>query len=449
MNDRWLRWQRVDVTIEQQQATEEGRDLSAVEAELAALSAEGAEDADDFQQRVDNLLDRIQSLPMLAGYAYDEPDDLEAIRAARPDDEFQSASLPGESVLAGKIHGAWLGRCVGCLLGKPLEGVRTPELHGLVTSAGKETITDYLWRMGPSAEACQKAGRMQNIEYWKNIDHMPIDDDTNYTLIGMTLVRDRGIDFSPQDVASHWMGNVPVLACCTAERVAYRNFVDQIGPPASATRRNPYREWIGAQIRADFFGYVAAGNPELAAELAWRDACISHVRNGIYGEMWVAAMLAAAAWEDDPRRVVQRALGEVPARSRFSEAIRDVLAWAEQGLSYDAAIGRIHKRWDEYDQHHWCHTISNAQIVAVALLWSEGDFERAITRSVWPGFDTDCNGATVGSVMGMILGADALPEQWTSVLHDTVHSAVAGYHVASISATAGDMARMWSDARKG
>ena len=86
-----------------------------------------------------------------------------------------------------------------------------------------------------------------------------------------------------------------------------------IAPPHSATHRNPYREWIGAQIRGDFFGYAMPGRPGRAAELAWRDACISHVRNGIYGEMWVAAMVAAAAVTDDPRAVVAEGLAQVPA----------------------------------------------------------------------------------------------------------------------------------------
>jgi hypothetical protein len=66
-----------------------------------------------------------------------------------------------------------------------------------------------------------------------------------------------------------------------------------------------------------------------------------------------------------------------------------------------------------------------------------------ITDTEWPGFDTDCKGAIVGSMMGMILGAEALPEKWTSIMHDTLHSAVSGYNVMSKSETAAELFRLF------
>ena len=41
-------------------------------------------------------------------------------------------------------------------------------------------------------------------------------------------------------------------------------------------------------------------------------------------------------------------------------------------------------------------------------------------------FDTDCNGATVGSIVGLLRGARALPEKWTAPLADRLRSHVLG-----------------------
>ena len=145
-------------------------------------------------------------------------------------------------------------------------------------------------------------------------------------------------------------------------------------PPETAIRNNPFREWIGAQIRGDFFGYVNPGDPSAAAEMAWRDASISHVKNGIYGEMFCSAMTAAAAVTDDIRTIVEAGLDEIPANCRLRRGVEQVLAWYGEGLDREAIIDKIHGVYDETSNHDWCHTISNEMIVDMALLEGGGDF---------------------------------------------------------------------------
>ncbi len=424
----WLWWRQGDVAVEKEQLADEGRDPSALAAEFAAL--ENMDDqTQEFQDAFNALLDRVQVLPLIS--EYNEPSDLAGIRSARPDGP-RTLGAPGAD-LGDRLHGAWLGRCAGCLLGKPIEGWRTPKLWGILKDGGKEMLTDYVWRLGIDTEVFEKHDGMRPLHMGQDINCMPEDDDTNYTATGLALVKQQGIDFTPDDMATFWLRHLPILHTCTAERAAYRNFCGGVWPPASASCRNPYREWIGAQIRADFFGYVAPGKPALAAELGWRDACISHVRNGIYGEMWVAAMLAAAAVETDVVTIIETGLSEIPARCRLADDIKEVLRWHTDGVAYMDAVATIHARWDETKGHHWCHTNSNAQIVALGLLYGDGDYEKTVTHAVYPCFDTDCNGATAGSVIGMALGASALPAKWTDILGDTLLTGVAGYHKVRIS----------------
>ena len=265
-----------------------------------------------------------------------------------------------------------------------------------------------------------------------NAHSMPEDDDTNYTTTGLAILSKHGPDFTPTDVANFWLNDIPILHTCTAERVAYKNLVRLVPPPASASFRNPFREWIGAQIRADFWGYAAPGNPELAADFAWRDASISHVKNGIYGEMWAAAMISAAFVTDDIKTIIHAGLDQIPANCRLSNAVEDVLEWHEVEVDYDTAVYRIHEMWNEDRAHDWCHTISTPRIGTARLQSCEGDYETTICRAVQPCFDTDCNGATTGSILGVIHGRKALPAKWVDVINDTLHTGVAGYNTVKL-----------------
>jgi ADP-ribosylglycohydrolase len=447
-NQPWLLVTQNDLNIERQQCHDEGRDLAPLDAEFAAVQGLDLSDEDNLR-RAETLLDRTVELPTIADYPYREPSDLPGIQAERP----ASAELPAclgeaasalsEAQLLDKALGAWSGRAAGCLLGKPVEGRKRWQIRQYLEAQGRWPLDRYFSSQAPEEirSECGIGGGSPAL-YEGGITCMPEDDDTNYTATGLAIVKRYGRDFTPDDVADFWLGNIPIWHVCTAERVAYKNLVDCIPPPQSASFRNVYREWIGAQIRADFFGYVNPGNPERAAEYAWRDACISHVKNGIYGEMWVAAMLAAAYVCDDVETVIRGGLGQIPVASRLTRGIEHVLAFYHSGATYDEAVHDLHHRWDETRSHDWCHTISNAEIVAIALLWGAKDFEKTICFAVMPGFDTDCNGATAGSVVGLILGAGALPGKWVGPLNDTLLTGVAGYHKVSLTQMAEETATL-------
>lgn len=421
-----------DLMTEYLQSTEEGLALSAYKSLFEAVAA--LPKGEEKKQFADLLFCAVQNAPVQADYPFDEPSDLAAIQGLRrPYGYAKKAGAPP----ADRVYGAWLGRVCGCMLGKTVEGIHTNELIPFLKDTGNFPLHRYILRSDLTEEISAKYGYpFKHRCYVDDGDGMPADDDTNYTVMYQQMVERYGRDFTPQDVAHTWLWYQPKDAYCTAERVAYRNFVNGYLPPASARYQNPYREWIGAQIRGDYFGYINPGNPALAAEMAWRDASVSHVKNGIYGEMFVAAMLAVAAETDIIEDIIRGGMAEIPHTSRLYAAVSEVLTGYRDGVSQKKCFARIHAQWDEHSAHGWCHTISNAMIVAAALLYGEGDFERSICMAVETGFDTDCNGATVGSVLGMAKGAAAIPAAWSEPLQDTLHTEIFGVSKVKIRACA-------------
>lgn len=417
------------------QSRDEGRDAEDLkqEAEKIAAMKKGAEKTAAGAAFLDKLMARPAALEAC------EPSDIAGIVSESEGEASVEASADFE-----KIYGAWLGRCAGCLLGQPVETWRRDRINGLLKATGNFPVKSYISSDIPEDirkkyDVSDEGGVYgSNFKGWiNNVNYMPEDDDTNYTIIALKLVEQYGLDFTPEDVAECWLQNLPILHVCTAERVAYMNLVNSLYPPESASFRNAYREYIGAQIRGDFFGYINPGNMSLAAEMAWRDASISHVKNGIYGEMWVSAMLSKAAVCDDIREIIVSGMKQIPTKSRLYIALAEILEKWDKGESAESVQAELLRRYDEAVDYHWCHTISNALFVAVALLWGEKDFTKTMHLSLTVGFDTDCNCATAGSVLGMVLGASALPDSWTAPLDDKIMSGVDGFGLVKIS----DMAK--------
>ncbi len=433
METRWLGFGKEELRVEKEQLADEGAALPPdLAEELADLLREETQAAGDFYARAMALMAQTPYLPRKSDYPFVEPSDLAGIQAARPEGGPLPAAPKIDRSLYNQIYGAWLGRCSGCLLGKPIEGLVGEDIWDYLRQIDQYPLTRYLDSSLP--KRLQEKYTFDTLRgFIDQIDHMVEDDDMNYTVTALAVMAQFGWDFRPEDVAAFWLENIPAYHTFTAERVAYRNILLVKRPPESGVYCNPYREWIGAQIRGDFWGYVCPGDPERAAALAWRDACVSHFKNGIYGEMWSAAMNSAAAVLADPREVLEAGLAQVPEKSRLTYVVREAMDWFDAGKSEREVIDLIHEQWDDANPHHWCHTLSNAQIVTLGLLWGEGDFERSISWAVTAGFDTDCNGATVGSIIGMQQGAEDLPEKWIAPLNDRLDTGISGYHHVRIS----------------
>ncbi|MFB7585646.1 ADP-ribosylglycohydrolase family protein [Streptomyces sp. NPDC056169] len=336
----------------------------------------------------------------------------------------------GESgSLLHRLHAAWLGRAVGCLLGKPVEKLPLPAIRALARATGNWPLSTWFTARGvpPDLLAAHPWNRRSApTSLAENIDGMPEDDDLNYPLLNLLLLQRYGRDFTTADVARLWLDELPAGRTFTAERVAYRNLLDGVEPPLTAVHRNPFREWIGAQIRADVHGWTHPGDPVAAAAQAYRDAALTHSANGVYGAMFVAAALATAATGTaDVHRSLAAGLAVIPPRSRLAAAVRLGIASAREESDFDTVVDRLHA---ELGGYHWVHAVPNAALLAAALTHGDGDFSRSVCAAVSGGWDTDSNGATAGSVAGLLAGhPDRLPEHWTTPLKNRLATSVPSF----------------------
>ncbi|MFJ2768893.1 ADP-ribosylglycohydrolase family protein [Streptomyces sp. NPDC087300] len=352
-----------------------------------------------------------------------------------------TSTTPTAPDLGDRVLGGWLGRIAGNMLGKPVERGdhwTRDRIDRYLHDAGALPLTDYLpeppdedteLRLRPEWRRCVR-GRVRG---------SCRDDDVDYAILGLHLLETHGFAFSTEQVGDLWLLRLPYLQTFTAERAAYRNLANGLRPPLTATYENPYQEYIGALIRADVFGWTSPGDPRRAAALARRDAVLSHTGNGVYGAMWAAALVAAAFTAATPRAAVDSALTVIPASCRLARTVRRVTSLHEAGLGWADTLDTV---GEETAGLGWIHVVPNAAVLTAGLLYGEGDFTETVARTVRGGLDTDSNGATAGSVAGVLCGAAAIPAQWTEPLEDRVSSAVFGFDGARISELAARTAEL-------
>lgn len=366
-------------------------------------------------------------------FPFEEPDEFEEIirNAAGPpeidpiDDERYTE----------KIRGAWHGRCAGVVLGKPFE-----------TYLDRKYIKEYLesvdaypledWVPAYSEKLDRRV--ICRMSTKGNISHVDDDDDIKYTILALNLVEHKGLNFTPYDACENIVYNSPVSGLFSATRQSFQHFLNMSEHRSYEeqvkefpTKLNPMREGINGTIRADFWGYIAPGNPRRAARIAHREASLNMVKNGLYGSMFVAACISTALSKNPSiEKILQGGLSVIPRKSRLANVVREVGEWYEKANDWIAVCERIYQK---YGHLPFAGALNNLAFCILALLHGQLDFTRSIGTAVMCGTDTDCNGGTVGSIVGAAIGYDRIDKKWIEPFNDNVRSTVACYTNGSIS----------------
>ena len=279
-----------------------------------------------------------------------------------------------------QVIGCWQGKAIGGTLGMPFEGL-----------PGERDLTFY--EPVPT-------------------ESEPNDDLELQVLWGMTLAAQPAPVVDRELLADAWLRHNRYP--CDEYGIATRNLEWGLRPPFSGRCGNYFINGMGAAIRSEIWACLAPGNPELAAKFAGEDGCIDHEGDGLYAEIFLAALESAAFVDRDLRRLLDIGLSYIPADCRLAAAIRDTIRWCGETGERRAVRRRIIER---YGNGNFTDVLTNIPFIILGLLLGKGDFGRTVCEAVNCGRDTDCTGATAGAIFG-IMNPDGIPPRWSKPIGD-------------------------------
>ncbi len=273
-----------------------------------------------------------------------------------------------------KVYGGWMGKNIGGTLGGPPEG-RTELLD----------LTFYAQKFD---------GPMPN-------------DDLDLQLVWLHALEQYGVNITSEELAQEWAEHV--FFPFDEYGYALTNIRRGIRPPLCGAFNNPFTNCMGSPIRSEIWAMVSPGLPEAAARFAYCDAVVDHAGGeGVYGEIFFAAVESAAFLEGDRDRLLDIGMSCIPPDCRTYKALADLRKWHREGRDWKTARELVL-------EHHGRENFTDApQNIAFTVLgWLYGEnFGDAILKAVNCGYDTDCTGATLGSILGIIGGAESIPQEW-------------------------------------
>jgi hypothetical protein len=293
-----------------------------------------------------------------------------------------------------RIEGGWAGQMIGVSYGLPTEFRFNSEIipEDKVPEWSPEMVNDAL------------------------------DNDDLYVDMTFAAVLDeKGLDATTEDFGAMFQESGYRLwhANLAARRALRRGVPAEL---SGTPEYNAHANDIDFQIEADFIGLMAPGLPQASNDICWRVGRVMNYGDGIYGGMFTSAMYAAAYFESEPEAVVRAGLAALPAESPYAQTIADTLTWHEQHPDDWTAVWQLlEEKWNKREP---CPKGSvepfnidaklNGAYIALGLLYGGRDFGKTMEIAMRAGQDSDCNPASAAGILGVMIGYEAIPEEWKS-----------------------------------
>ena len=292
-----------------------------------------------------------------------------------------------------QVYAGVLGKVIGVYMGRPFEG----------------------WHKSKIEQTWGRVDRYVHED--RGVGLVVADDDISGTLTFVRALEDSGLyadtpeEFFGQTWLNYLIEGKTVLwwggMGRSTEHTAYLRLKHGVPSPRSGSieLNGPVvAEQIGGQIFIDAFGLVAPGRPKLAAALARKAAGVSHDGEAVHGAVVVAGMISAAFVQKDMGRLLDIGVGLIPADSLIAGVHRDVRAWRGRDRDWRKTYSRIEKKYGYTKYGGSCHVVPNHALMVMAWSYAPDDFHEAQTIVNTAGWDTDCNAANVGALMGVKVG---------------------------------------------
>lgn len=287
--------------------------------------------------------------------------------------------------LKDKIYACWIGKNIGGTMGTPYEGRQELlDIQGFSTPAG--TV-------------------------------LP-NDDLDLQLVWLKALEERGPkSVTPQVLGEYWISYIGPH--WNEYGIGKCNMKNGLQPPLSGEYNNFWKNSNGAWIRSEVWACTAPGCPDIALHYAWADACIDHGNSeGTYAELFTAAVESAAFVVQDRLELIEIGLSKIPDSCRVAKSVKIVLDCYHKGIDWKEARRLVLE--DSLQDLGWFQAPANIAYTMLGLLYGEGDFKKSMMLAINCGDDTDCTGATLGSLFGIMYGTACIPEDWRRHIGDNI-----------------------------